>query len=421
MPTKRKHLDSSKGLFGRYADYMHDSFEKANQTRTKHTNRSLSASEARARHANIANAYFNEAPTISNLYNGAVNWLKSKGVLAPEGTSIATGDVPTPGFAPKDLIRRASDTALALQVAADRYKNSKTLYSLANKAKHTDEEKTILDSAKELTSFLKGNPYRKRLVDYYNKIHPKSIYNENRAVDAVNKQLDNIGSAKINTYDDDYLWSSDGVEDGAAGVYSAKDHIISLLKRYLFRSTPKHEMIHASDKGKAFLDNKNYAMRVKPGIKDRGYYADIAEQRPRVLNTLIDMNKKGYNINGLTQEHVDSYFLDNPIDMLPTDAQSLFDNYEYMDILNALKNFKSALPYVGAGAVATGLYNRSNSRKTYRTGGTIHIKPENRGKFNALKKRTGKTTEELTHSKNPLTRKRAIFAQNARKWNHKKK
>ena len=49
---------------------------------------------------------------------------------------------------------------------------------------------------------------------------------------------------------------------------------------------------------------------------------------------------------------------------------------------------------------------------------SIHIKPENRGKFNATKKRTGKTTEELTHSKNPLTRKRAIFAQNAKKWKH---
>lgn len=48
----------------------------------------------------------------------------------------------------------------------------------------------------------------------------------------------------------------------------------------------------------------------------------------------------------------------------------------------------------------------------------IHIKPENKGKFNALKKRTGKSTEELTHSKNPLTRKRAIFAQNAAKWKH---
>jgi len=43
-------------------------------------------------------------------------------------------------------------------------------------------------------------------------------------------------------------------------------------------------------------------------------------------------------------------------------------------------------------------------------GGSIHIDPKNRGKFNATKKRTGKTTEELTHSKNPLTRKRAIFA-----------
>lgn len=49
----------------------------------------------------------------------------------------------------------------------------------------------------------------------------------------------------------------------------------------------------------------------------------------------------------------------------------------------------------------------------------IHIKPENKGKFTATKKATGKTTEELTHSKNPLTRKRAIFAQNSAKWNKK--
>lgn len=51
-------------------------------------------------------------------------------------------------------------------------------------------------------------------------------------------------------------------------------------------------------------------------------------------------------------------------------------------------------------------------------GGTIHINPENKGKFTETKRRTGKTTEELTHSKNPLTRKRAIFAQNAKKWHH---
>jgi len=50
---------------------------------------------------------------------------------------------------------------------------------------------------------------------------------------------------------------------------------------------------------------------------------------------------------------------------------------------------------------------------------TIHIKPENKGKFTATKKATGKSTEELTHSKNPVTKKRAIFAQNAAKWKHK--
>lgn len=54
----------------------------------------------------------------------------------------------------------------------------------------------------------------------------------------------------------------------------------------------------------------------------------------------------------------------------------------------------------------------------YSKGGSIHIKPENRGKFTETKRRTGKTTEELTHSSNPITRKRAIFAQNARKWHH---
>lgn len=49
----------------------------------------------------------------------------------------------------------------------------------------------------------------------------------------------------------------------------------------------------------------------------------------------------------------------------------------------------------------------------------IHIKPENKGKFTATMKRTGKSAEQLLHSKNPLTRKRAQFAINARKWHHK--
>ena len=45
----------------------------------------------------------------------------------------------------------------------------------------------------------------------------------------------------------------------------------------------------------------------------------------------------------------------------------------------------------------------------------IHIKEKNKGKFTATKKRTGKSTEELTHSKNPLTRQRANFARMAKR------
>jgi hypothetical protein len=45
----------------------------------------------------------------------------------------------------------------------------------------------------------------------------------------------------------------------------------------------------------------------------------------------------------------------------------------------------------------------------------IHINPANRGKFTATQKATGKTTEELKHSSNPLTRKRAAFAQMAKR------
>lgn len=64
------------------------------------------------------------------------------------------------------------------------------------------------------------------------------------------------------------------------------------------------------------------------------------------------------------------------------------------------------------------LYDTIGVTPRYRNGGGIHIKPENRGKFTETMRRTGKTAEELKHSSNPLTRKRATFAINARKWKH---
>jgi hypothetical protein len=48
----------------------------------------------------------------------------------------------------------------------------------------------------------------------------------------------------------------------------------------------------------------------------------------------------------------------------------------------------------------------------------INIKKSHRGRFTAYKKRTGKTTAEALHSKDPHVRQMANFARNARKWEH---
>jgi hypothetical protein len=55
----------------------------------------------------------------------------------------------------------------------------------------------------------------------------------------------------------------------------------------------------------------------------------------------------------------------------------------------------------------------------YDNGGPIYIKPENKGKLTALKKRTGKTEAELFAEGSPSVRKMITFARNSRTWNKK--
>ena len=69
--------------------------------------------------------------------------------------------------------------------------------------------------------------------------------------------------------------------------------------------------------------------------------------------------------------------------------------------------------------VADQIYNLSGFRpKEYSSGGGIHIKPENRGKFTALKKRTGHSATWFKEHGTPAQKKMAVFALNAKKWKH---
>ncbi len=90
---------------------------------------------------------------------------------------------------------------------------------------------------------------------------------------------------------------------------------------------------------------------------------------------------------------------------MPRNTQSIITD-ELDDSVTTLGGYVSRPTLVTGGRIA------------YKYGG-IHINPANRGKLTETMHRTGKTKEELSHSKNPLTRKRAIFALNAEKWNHK--
>lgn len=51
----------------------------------------------------------------------------------------------------------------------------------------------------------------------------------------------------------------------------------------------------------------------------------------------------------------------------------------------------------------------------------IYIKPENRGKFTRLKKRTGKSASWYKEHGTPAQKKMATFELNARHWNRGKK
>lgn len=50
--------------------------------------------------------------------------------------------------------------------------------------------------------------------------------------------------------------------------------------------------------------------------------------------------------------------------------------------------------------------------------GGIYIKPENRGKFTALKKHTGHSATWFKENGTPAQKKMATFALNAAKWKH---
>ena len=141
------------------------------------------------------------------------------------------------------------------------------------------------------------------------------------------------------------------------------------------------------------------------------------------VKRLLDAKRKTLkNTDGTVSTHELGYVTDGDSAVVFPSVQSVGDSlvrFQYPESYErAVENGDTVHMSVPDAEMFTKLYKQVYPGfERYSSGGKIHINPKNRGKFNETKRRTGKTTEELTHSKNPLTRKRAIFAQNAAKWN----
>ena len=91
----------------------------------------------------------------------------------------------------------------------------------------------------------------------------------------------------------------------------------------------------------------------------------------------------------------------------------------------ALQSYRGQMKFLsGAGKAGDAIddtYGSVNVMSHFNKGkdSGIHIKPENRGKFTALKKRTGKSASWFKAHGTPAQKKMATFALNARKWKHK--
>jgi hypothetical protein len=179
------------------------------------------------------------------------------------------------------------------------------------------------------------------------------------------------------------------------------------------------------DEGKVQLKGTRYYPTVDGKYKESSpkyfsgeYWEDgvpYRNEKGRITNTATGMgNADNFGLTAATLK----YFRDEAQKDYPNASNYDLDRYALAYYNRGIAGGRKWVQSGANGYNYKALGGSIKPRRSLKSGGAIHIDPANRDKFNATKERTGKTTEELTHSKNPLTRKRAIFAQNAAKWNH---
>ena len=182
----------------------------------------------------------------------------------------------------------------------------------------------------------------------------------------------------------------------------------------------------------------------------RGHYAQVIKPAPPITKNYYETTMRpeatfwNWKINKLLKPEYQNGYLGGPFDgeagvnlieMGRDMGVKLGTKYPgdevFMNMINNYNGHKSFLiPHLDLNTRAgrrhvwdamTGQYFKQGGiLKRVESGKSgIHIKPENRGKFTALKKRTGKSSTWYKEHGTPAQKKMAVFALNAKKWKHK--
>lgn len=254
-----------------------------------------------------------------------------------------------------------------------------------------------------------------------------SLYHTNYTVDDKNLSVENLestqGYRKPQPYDD----------KGMSGFMTPSNNRATIL-RPEDSNTWAHEGRHQLDADIRDVDSDEFssfslgfsgkdlpAITVKPdeyNLLNQVYTKDVplaekvatnSENRFQLWNDLYRNLRRVPSIEELNQFILNQNRFQLYRDMLF--GNGYIDHRTRMNALFHPERVKNVMIEVKR---TGGIVKRVESGKS-----GIHIKPENRGKFTALKKRTGKSSTWYKEHGTPAQKKMAVFALNAKKWKHK--
>lgn len=233
------------------------------------------------------------------------------------------------------------------------------------------------------------------------------------------------------------------------GKYLSDKHQIQLNITDPNPLTSYHEYLHSLDVGRPFKDSFTLTKKYKQLKRKATKFGDqeAAKEMMRYSDDAYGMDDfYTHKANHIIESSADPYYKD-PLEIDAYGLQEgkrlsmpIFSPKPSDEVLQRMYQQSLNGPYghffkhlkVGDNTLNTywkllsgqflpiglgGAYIMNQNYKNGKDSG-IHIKPENRGKFTALKKRTGHSASWFKAHGTPAQKKMATFALNARKWKH---